>query len=335
MAVASVHVMDSEPASVAVVRSYLEAAERADAGAMVALTEPSFEFGSLGSRLSGHASLRAAIATPRPMTLALEPQHWFADGADVVCVAKARFRWRHGGAAAGEAPRVLRAEVRGGRLCALRRMPDAAASRRRAASDECAAPAEAKCQRDQPPAMMASPVQPPFVADKPVTAHALDWAAERHHGQLRDVDSAPFILHPLEVAALLSGRGYEDAVVAAGLLHDVVEDTAASAGEVREPRRTGRRLGPLDRDPRAQVRRAASSRHEPAVRGTVIKAREPRAQASQRPPRSRSPARDRLEHYEQTSNAPAAVPDLPLAHQLEFELWALRRLPPPGRRDAT
>ena len=110
MAVASVHVMDSEPASVAVVRSYLEAAERADAGAMVALTEPSFEFGSLGSRLSGHASLRAAIATPRPMTLALEPQHWFADGADVVCVAKAR-----SAGVTAEPPRVRR------RVCCERR----------------------------------------------------------------------------------------------------------------------------------------------------------------------------------------------------------------------
>jgi hypothetical protein len=36
----------------------------------------------------------------------------------------------------------------------------------------------------------------------------------------------------LEVAALLSDRGYEDAVVAAGLLHDVVEDTATSADEI-------------------------------------------------------------------------------------------------------
>ena len=53
--------------------------------------------------------------------------------------------------------------------------------------------------------------------------------------QRREVDNAPFILHPLEVAALLASRDYEDAVVAAGLLHDAVEKTeATSVADVRE-----------------------------------------------------------------------------------------------------
>jgi (p)ppGpp synthase/HD superfamily hydrolase len=43
---------------------------------------------------------------------------------------------------------------------------------------------------------------------------------------VREVDRAEFILLPLEVAALLSGRGFDDKVVAAGLLHGAVEDTA-------------------------------------------------------------------------------------------------------------
>ena len=68
---------------------------------------------------------------------------------------------------------------------------------------------------------------PSFVADLPITRAALEFAAARHAGQRRDADLAPFILHPLEVAQLLRGRDYPDYVVAAGVLHDVIEDTDA------------------------------------------------------------------------------------------------------------
>jgi (p)ppGpp synthase/HD superfamily hydrolase len=69
---------------------------------------------------------------------------------------------------------------------------------------------------------------PPFVAGRPLTRAVVAWARELHGGQVRAVDHAPFILHPLEVAAVLSGRGFDNEVVAAGLLHDAVEDTGAS-----------------------------------------------------------------------------------------------------------
>jgi (p)ppGpp synthase/HD superfamily hydrolase len=73
---------------------------------------------------------------------------------------------------------------------------------------------------------------PSFVDDLPVTRSALTFAEERHRGQLRDTDRAPFILHPLEVAHLLRGRGYPDHVVAAGVLHDVIEDTGVDYDEL-------------------------------------------------------------------------------------------------------
>jgi (p)ppGpp synthase/HD superfamily hydrolase len=63
---------------------------------------------------------------------------------------------------------------------------------------------------------------PSFVEELPVTRRALQFAAARHAGQRRETDQAPFILHPLEVAQLLRGRDYPDAVVAAGVLHDVI-----------------------------------------------------------------------------------------------------------------
>jgi (p)ppGpp synthase/HD superfamily hydrolase len=51
-------------------------------------------------------------------------------------------------------------------------------------------------------------------------------------GQYREVDGAPFIVHPIEVGRLLEGDGQPDHVVAAGLLHDVLEKTTTAALEL-------------------------------------------------------------------------------------------------------
>ena len=66
-----------------------------------------------------------------------------------------------------------------------------------------------------------------------VTA-ARAYAAERHVGQTRRADGAPFIRHPEEVAGLLRETGAPEPVVAAGLLHDVVEKTPATVGDLEE-----------------------------------------------------------------------------------------------------
>src|SRR5918999_5271457 len=70
--------------------------------------------------------------------------------------------------------------------------------------------------------------------DLPLTAAALAFATERHSGQVRDGDEAPFVLHPLEVASLLRAAGYRDEVVTAGVLHDVLEETSTDAGELEQ-----------------------------------------------------------------------------------------------------
>jgi guanosine-3',5'-bis(diphosphate) 3'-pyrophosphohydrolase len=74
---------------------------------------------------------------------------------------------------------------------------------------------------------------PPFADARPAVRPAVEWATRMHASQRRDVDHAPFILHPLEVAALLSGRGLADDVVVAGILHDVVEKTDATIEDIR------------------------------------------------------------------------------------------------------
>ena len=82
----------------------------------------------------------------------------------------------------------------------------------------------------------------PF-AGLPMAQAALRFARARHAGQRREIDHAPFIDHPIEVAWLLRRDGQPDEVIAAGLLHDVLEKTATTSAELR--RRFGARIARL------------------------------------------------------------------------------------------
>lgn len=187
-------------------------------------------------------------------------------------------------------------------------------------------------------------LSPPFLADLPVTCEALEFAIERHEGQTRASDAAPFILHPLEVAVLLRNGGYEDDVVAAGLLHDALEDTDATVEDLRE--RFGPRVCDLvaalsdDTGIEDYAERKAALRGQVAEAGPdaaaiyaadkVAKARELRAELTRDESAAGDPeVRRRLEHYEASLEMlEERLPDHPLARQLRFELWALRALPP-------
>jgi (p)ppGpp synthase/HD superfamily hydrolase len=71
-----------------------------------------------------------------------------------------------------------------------------------------------------------------FLEGRPLAHAALQFATRRHASQRRAADRASAIVHPLEVASLLARSGYPDTVVAAGVLHDVLEDTDAQRWEV-------------------------------------------------------------------------------------------------------
>ena len=76
--------------------------------------------------------------------------------------------------------------------------------------------------------MTAEAFSPSFMEGLPQARAALAYARELHRGQRRESDEAPFILHPLEVAALLHNTGHREPIVAAGILHDSIEDAGAS-----------------------------------------------------------------------------------------------------------
>lgn len=59
----------------------------------------------------------------------------------------------------------------------------------------------------------------------PLSKRALAVAAAAHQGQQRKGSGRPYIVHPVGVAQLLVEAGCEDEIVAAGLLHDTLEDT--------------------------------------------------------------------------------------------------------------
>ena len=72
---------------------------------------------------------------------------------------------------------------------------------------------------------------------------ALAFAAKAHSGQRRKTGDLPYILHPIEVSSIVSTMTEDREVLAAALLHDVVEDTAVTADEIEE--RFGERIARL------------------------------------------------------------------------------------------
>jgi guanosine-3',5'-bis(diphosphate) 3'-pyrophosphohydrolase len=63
---------------------------------------------------------------------------------------------------------------------------------------------------------------------------ALRLASFGHRDQVRKGSGIPYIEHPLGVAMILDRAGFDEEVVIAGLLHDLVEDTDVTLVQVRE-----------------------------------------------------------------------------------------------------
>lgn len=184
-----------------------------------------------------------------------------------------------------------------------------------------------------------------FTSDLPLTRAAVVFARERHAGQVRDADHAPFVIHPLEAASMVERSGYPDHVVAAAVLHDVLEDTDTQRRELRE------RFGPavadlvevLSDDPaitdqdarrdevRERVRRAGGDALVIYAADKVSKVRELRALivGGLDPVEAESKRR----HYTKClAMLEETAQDDQLVELLRFELEALEALPPETAR---
>ena len=71
------------------------------------------------------------------------------------------------------------------------------------------------------------------VSDLNIIERAYQVAAEAHAGQTR-ASGEPYITHSLAVAKILAGFGLEGEALAAGLLHDVPEDTTVTVQDIRD-----------------------------------------------------------------------------------------------------
>jgi (p)ppGpp synthase/HD superfamily hydrolase len=181
---------------------------------------------------------------------------------------------------------------------------------------------------------------PTFVNGLPQTELAVAYAGRMHAGQRR-ADGAPFILHPLEVASLLLDAGAPDHLVAAGVMHDLIEKTDASEADLRErfgARITGLVLAVSDDDHIAgYTKRKAALRQQVAGAGEealtlfaadkLSKLRELRRDAAfdstdtAAPSRVRELRARRLRHYQRSlALLEERLRDSPLVRQLRDEL---------------
>ena len=70
-------------------------------------------------------------------------------------------------------------------------------------------------------------------ADLELLRKAYVFSALEHKGQVRH-SGEPYLIHPLEVSDILADQRLDVVCVAAGLLHDVVEDTLTTVERIRE-----------------------------------------------------------------------------------------------------
>jgi hypothetical protein len=178
-----------------------------------------------------------------------------------------------------------------------------------------------------------------------LTRAAAAYAEKMHAGHTRS-DGSPFILHPLEVASLLYSAGAPDHLVAAGVMHDLIEKTDATAADLQArfgPRITALVLAVSDDDRiRGYASRKAALRQQVAGAGEealalfaadkLSKLRELRRETSVGPndggahATKREPRARRLRHYQRSlALLEERLPQSPLVGQLRDELRTFLR----------
>ena len=67
-----------------------------------------------------------------------------------------------------------------------------------------------------------------------VLNEAIAFAVRAHDGMTRKASGQPYILHPMETAVIVGTMTNDPELLAAAMLHDVVEDTGVTPKEIRE-----------------------------------------------------------------------------------------------------
>jgi (p)ppGpp synthase/HD superfamily hydrolase len=67
-----------------------------------------------------------------------------------------------------------------------------------------------------------------------VIEKALQVASQAHENQYRKKTKIPYITHPVAVGMILMKAGYGEELIAAGILHDTVEDTRLTLADIEE-----------------------------------------------------------------------------------------------------
>ena len=62
---------------------------------------------------------------------------------------------------------------------------------------------------------------------------AAEFAAKAHEGAVRKGSRIPYIYHPMEAAVIVAQMTEDEEVIAAAYLHDVLEDTAVTAEQLK------------------------------------------------------------------------------------------------------
>jgi len=170
---------------------------------------------------------------------------------------------------------------------------------------------------------------PSFAAASPLLRGAYGLALDAHHGPAREGDTT--IHHPTRVAWLLQESGFEESVVAAALLHDVIEDTAIDLDEIEV--RFGNEIACLVRemteDESIEPYEARKGEHRARIasdrRVAAIYAADKLANARTFNESHEQPDDAKLEHYCRTLDTlRARQPDLPFLEPLQEELQRLR-----------
>jgi hypothetical protein len=182
------------------------------------------------------------------------------------------------------------------------------------------------------PGVYGTSARPRFQSIWMARLRPVDLVATARAFARRAYGSEDALAHPLEVAGLVESAGFPDEVVAAALLHDVVEDTEVEVVQIGAA--FGSRIAALvaslteDDAIRSYSERKADLRTRSLAAGpeaALIAVADKLSNARRMRRREKAPKERKIAHYEATlALVRRAYPDLPLLDQLAKELRVLR-----------